>query len=365
MKTRILADNWTFQNAAEFLEQGLDGDDARELVIPDKGDGYGYKDVLADLVRFAALCQILNHLVLADEVWVDENFGGGWADNSSLSKAKSERVVVQKPFKSYADEWIPAREAMGDALCVNASLRKAHRANKRQWSKDQTSPDSLFSQLVWGGSGMLARADYFKLPYSAHPLRQSLFERAGCLYGPEALGRLERFVSSERLKISRQIDRPGYVANIQLPPIVVEVIEASSDLSRFVETAIQMRDRFQSVREWIGQLERDLGEEDTKKVLAHEKRLKGISQHLDSYSALSPPGDTAVQFSIGWLKVGTKGGDPVNAIRNQFGMRAEVNRLVLAPGGRNALRKLMKMLGEQHSKLGRELTEAIVSRGTR
>ncbi len=364
MKTRVLADNWTFQNAAEFLSKGLDGETARELVIPDAENGFGYKDVSAASVRFDALCQMLNHLVLSDEVWVDEAYGGGWMESSPLARAKSERIVVPKAFREYAREWVPAREAMGDTLCVNEALRKAHRKNKEQWIKGKTSQDPFLSQLVWGGSGMLARADFFKLPYSAHPLRQTLFERARCLYHPEALRRLENFVSSERLRICRQVDRPGFVANIQLPPIAVEVIEASSDLSDFVETALQMRDQYKSVRSWISQLERDLSDEDTKKILGHEKRLKSISQHLDSYSSLSPPGDTSVQISIGWLTVSTKGGDPVNAIKNRFGMRAEVNRLVLAPGGNYAMKKLLKMLGEQHTRTGKSFESAIYERMT-
>ena len=124
MATRFLADNWTFQNAGEFLCQGLDGDTAHELVIPEKEDGFQYHEVSSDLLRFDALCQVLNHLVLSDEVWVEEKFAGMWEEFAPLMVARTARVVVPKPFTDFQGDWIPAREATGDQLCVNKALRK-------------------------------------------------------------------------------------------------------------------------------------------------------------------------------------------------------------------------------------------------
>lgn len=362
VKTSLLADNWTFQNAGEFMCEGLRGDEASELVVSEKEESFRYQDVLADVVRFDALCQVLNHLVLSDEVWVEEKFAGMWEDFAPLMLARTARIVVPKPFTDFQGEWIPAREAMGDQLCVNKALRKAHRKNKRQWVKDETTPDPLLSQLVWGGSGMLARADYFKLPYAPHPLREKLVRQVSGLNGPDARLRLTEFVSSERLKIFRQMGKSGFVGTIHLPPIVVEAIEASTDLSDLVKTALQMRDRYKNVRKWLGQMQRDLSNEDIKKVLAQEKRLQSISRHLDSYSALTPPGDTTVQIGISWLKVTAKGGSPGNAIKNLFGMRAEVNRLVLNPAGHKSMKKLLRMLGDQHTKRGRQFYDELARR---
>jgi hypothetical protein len=361
MPTNLLADNWTFQNAGEFLCEGLDGDTASELLILKDG-GFRYRDVSADVLRFDSLCQVLNHLVLSDEIWVDEKFAGRWEEFAPLMLARKERVVVPKPFTEFQGDWIAAREAMGDQLCVNKALRIAHRKNKRQWEKDNTTPDPLLSQLVWGGSGMLARADYFKLPYSPHPLREKLVRQVSGLNGPDAGVRLAEFVSSERLKIFRQMGKAGFVGTVQLPPIVVEAIEASTDLSDLVKTALQMRDQYKNVRKWLGQMQRDLGNEDTKAVLGHEKRLQGISRHLDSYSSPTPLGDTTVQIGISWLKVTTKGGSPGNAIKNLFGMRAEVNRLVLSPSGHKSMKKLLRMLGEQNTRRGRRLKDELIQR---
>jgi hypothetical protein len=362
MPTRLLADNWTFQNAGEFLCAGLDGDTANELVIPDTEDAFRYQEVSADGMRFEALCQILTNLVLSDELWVDGKYAETWEEFTPLVQAKNAGVVVPKAFTEMQGHWIKAREAMGDQLCVNKALLKMHRKNKRQWAKDGTTADPVLSQLIWGGAGMLARADYFDLPYAPHPMRAKMVQRARFMKGPDAGVRLAEFLTSERLKIYRQIGKAGFVGSIQLPPVVVEVIEASSNLSDLVTTALQLRNHYKNVRKWLGQLQRDLNKEDIKEVLAHEKRLQGISRHLDSFSAVTPPGDTTVQFGISWLKVGFKGGSPVNAVQNLFGVRAEVNRLVLAPAGHNALKKLLRMLGEQHTKRGRQFKEEMIRR---
>lgn len=359
---RLLADNWTFQNAGEFLCQGLEGDTANELVIPDQEDAFHYQEVSEDVLRFDALCQTLTNLVLSDELWVDGKYVETWEKFTPLAQAKTAGVVMPKAFTEMEGHWIKAREAMGDQLCVNKALLKTHRKNKRQWAKDGTTPDPVLSQLIWGGAGMLARADYFNLPYTPHPMRAKMVQRARFMKGPDAGVRLAEFITSERLKIFRQIGKAGFVGSIQLPPVVVEVIEASRSLADLVATALQLRDHYKKVRQWLGQLQHDLNNEDIKQVLAHEKRLHGIARHLDSFSAVTPPGDTTVQFGMSWLKLTTKMGSPINSLKNRFGMRAEVNRLVLAPQGHNALKKLLRMLGEQHTKRGRQFKEELIKR---
>lgn len=49
MRTNLLIDNWTIQNAGEFLCYGLDGDTAAELIIPASEDSFHYEDVSSDL----------------------------------------------------------------------------------------------------------------------------------------------------------------------------------------------------------------------------------------------------------------------------------------------------------------------------
>jgi hypothetical protein len=315
------------------------------------------------VIRFEALCQFLNCIVFADEVYVDENYSYTWSEFDAISKAYAAKVVIKKPFAELAPEWIPAREAMADRLCVNAGLLKAHRANKRTYAQHGRSKDELLAQLIWGGAGMLARADYFGLPYIPHPARIRLFDRAGIVFGPQtAMNKFAEFVTSERTKIYRKIGGNGVVAQIQVPAVVIEIIESSTDVEGLVKTAIQLREQYKGLRIWLAKLQRAFAAEDTKEILAHNKVFESVARHVDSCGALTSQGDTTLQFGFSWLKVGTKSGSPVNAVKNKFGMRAELNRLILAPTGYNSVKKFTRMLGEQHTKRGRALAESLVQR---
>ena len=363
MSQSLLIDNWTLQNAGEILCNGLDAETARDLVFTKTGANYRYEEIPSGVVRFEALCQLLNNIVFADELYVDGNYAHVWSQFDPIKKAHAARIVIQKPFEEVANEWIPAREVMAERLCVNAPLRKAHRANERAYAKGGEPKDAFLSQLLWGGAGMLARADYFNLPYAPHPARARLFSQAGSLLGrPTATSRLTEFVAGERAKIYKCIGGGGVTAEIHLPPVVVQIVESSRDVAELVPTALQLRDEYKKLRGWLAKLQQALAEENTKEILAHHKELQSVARHVDSYGALTPQGDTTVQFGVSWLRIGFKGGSPLNAVKNKFGMRAELNRLILAPAGFNSVKKFTKMLGEQHTKRGRALAESIVQR---
>lgn len=263
----------------------------------------------------------------------------------------------------------------GWAKETGTDLEKMNQAAQEfagQWFKaggteHQLAPENMrddrVSQLLWGGAGMLARADYFNLPYIPHPSRARLFSRAGIIFAPPtASAKLTEFVSGERAKIYKRLGGGGVVAEIHLPPVVIQIVESSRDVADLVPTALQLRDDYKKLRLWLTKLQKAFAEENTKEILAYHKELESVARHIDSFGALTPQGDTTVQFGVSWLKVGFKGGSPLNAIRNMFGMRAELNRLILAPAGYNSIKKFTKMLGEQHTKRGRALTDSVVQR---
>jgi hypothetical protein len=363
MSHRLLIDNWTLQNAGEILCNGLSGESAHELVFTKTGVNYRYDEVPADIVRFEALCLFLSNIVFSDEIFLDGKYADAWERFEPIKEALAARIIVKKPFKDLLPDWINAREAMADRLCLNAALLKAHRANKRAYAKDGKSKDEYLSQLLWGGAGMLARAEYFNLPYVPHPARAQLFRRVGIILGsPTAGAKMAEFVSSERSKIYKRLGGGGVTAEIHLPPIVVQIIESSRDVSDLVPTALQLRDDYTGVRVWLAKLQQAFSEDNTKAILAHNKELESVSQHLDSYSSSNPQGDTTIQVGVSWLKVGVKAGAPLNTIKNRFGIRAQLNRLILAPAGFKSVKKFTKMLGEQHTTRGRVLTDSIVRR---
>jgi hypothetical protein len=57
---------------------------------------------------------------------------------------------------------------------------------------------------------------------------------------------------------------------------------------------------------------------------------------------------------MGIFKIATQG-NPLENIKNQFGVRATLNKLVLGAAGRAELKKYVGMFGEQGSEIGYEI----------
>ena len=359
-------DNWTLQNAGELICNGLDGDTAHDLVFSSDGAAFHYAEVSQDVIRFEALCQFLSNIVFADNLFVDGEFASTWIKYAPIKSVQEQGILAPKPFRDVSDQWLLRRETIADELCVNAALLKKHRANKRSYSAKGESSDPFLAQLLWGGAGMLARASYFGLPYVPHPSRERLFRRTRFLSGSSSAETLVKdFITTQRLKLSEQVDGSGFLARINLPAVAVIIIENSADLSDLMKTALQVRREYRHLRNWLGKFQVALDQEDTKSILSERKKLESVARHVDSYITLTPVGDTTLQFGLGWLKVATKAGSPGNALKNMFGVRAELNRLILAPAGRKSLKKFLRMLGEENTSRGLAFQKAMLHRSSK
>src|SRR5262249_48317772 len=155
-----------------------------------------------------------------------------------------------------------------------------------------------------------------------------LFGRAGIILGSTATTKMAEFVSGERAKIYKFLGG-GMAAEVHLPPIVIQIVESSRDITDLVPMALPLRDAYKKRRLWLAKLQEAFAEENTKNILAHYKELESVARDVDSHGTRTPQGDTTVEFGVSWLKIGFKGRSPLTAIRNKFGMRAELNRLIL------------------------------------
>jgi hypothetical protein len=131
-----------------------------------------------------------------------------------------------------------------------------------------------------------------------------------------------------------------------LPPVVVEVIRDSNDVDDLIPIALQLRDKYQKLREWLNQYQTAIDQDDPKSMLNHVKVLESIAKNIDrDYSILK---DGSVNVSVGYSLFGV--GIPVegiaNYVRNRFGVRALLNNLVFEPDGGQAILRLLKMFGE-------------------
>ena len=363
MPVHLLIDNWTLQNAGELLHGGLTGDTAHEIVFSADGQTFQYSDISKDTVSLECVCKLLHNLVFADELWIDSLYTSAWTDIPSLAFLAEERVLVPKPFTMIEEQWEARREAMADELCSCLQLRERHEQNKKDYAVNGRSGDEMLAQLLWGGAGLLARADFFRLPYVPHPLRARLFARARFLAGPtQASEHLRTFVDGERLKLYQRQDDGGFYSLFHLPPVMVEIVNEAGTLKELLPTALQLRRKYRQLRHWLSQFQAAIDAEDVREVMSRKKLLQSVSRNIDALALAAPAGDTTVQFGVSWLKVTMKGASPLNALQNRVGVRAQINRLVVAPPGRRSFRKLLKMLGEENSPRGIALEKDFLRR---
>lgn len=361
MASDLLFDNWTLQCAGAVLSRGLNGGEASELVLAEDRTHFSYARRSEDVVNVRSLFQTLDSIVFADRLRVDQDGAFTWADVPDLVRLQEDGFIVPRAFQAIREQWLPARNRFVEELCVGKEMRALHARNVQQYRLTQQNEDPFFGQLVWGGAGMLARAHVMGLPYLAHPLRESWFRRVDCLFGPStAQERLRQFVGAERVRVLQRTDATGFLARINLPPVATLAALEASDLAGVLTVAQQLRTEYAPLRKWLGEFQAAMEADDTSDLLAKEKVLQSVGRHIAACCSAFPLGDTTLQIGTSWLKTTLKAGDPINSVRNQFGARAMLNRLILAPAGRDVLRKLARFCGEEHSARGLEFQRAFM-----
>jgi hypothetical protein len=259
---------------------------------------------------------------------------------------------------------VALREAIVDELCVTPTLKQAMQVVRDEWNVNQTSSDPHLSALVWGGAGMLARSHLTEIPYFGHPARRRLIAQTRLFpRRKNAALVLTRFLQSERAKMFRFRSQEvfGSVGHISVPPIAVRAIEESDNIAQLLSAAINLRDRYRGLREWLGRYQDAINIEDEKDQLAHEKLLLDVGRSLKVAYGADKSGETGVSISTAFFNLDVSR-SIVDTIRNSFGVRSTLCKLVMAPRGQKALEKLLSMLGEGKSLLGRNVLQELRTR---
>jgi hypothetical protein len=298
-------------------------------------------------------------------VSVDSGQPHTWLQFNALRSLHADGLVTPKPFQDIAQDWKPIRQSFIEALCVCPAMRLKHEENERVFRETRQSKDRYFGQLIWGGAGMLARAHAIGIPYSAHPVREAWFNRVDSLFGQRSADRrFDAFITEQRVKVLNRIDSGGYLARLNLPPVAALAIQEATSPADLLTVALQLRSEYTPLREWLREFQSSLDAGSTADLLAREKILQSVARNIDAHCSAFPVGDTTIQIGLSWLKATFKAGDPINRGQNLIGVRASMNRLVLAPAGAKSIRKLAKLFGEETSQLGINLEKALLQPAT-
>lgn len=357
MAQGVVADNWSLQDITTLFNEGLESDQSGEIIL--QNGSHSYSPVSSAVIQTEALFDFITDLILRDEILVEEKFAYAWERVSSpIHEAKQLGVVRLYPFLSEPEKIEGPREQIVNHICSTQSLRLAHQKNVDGWNANHQTPDPLLSATLWGGAGMCARGFVYEKSYTPHPLRKRLFLNSGfMLPAADALHQLTTFLDDKKVNVSKKIygNDSLYSAYINIPALPIRVIQESNSAEQLISIALQMRDDFQSLRDWLKMFQNAMSADDTTSLLKYRKELDSVSQYIEKkigYGVASNP--VTMEAGMGIFKIVTQG-NPLENIKNQFGIRATLNKLVFGGSGRAEIKKYAKMFGEQGSGVGYEI----------
>lgn len=364
MALGAISDNWLLQDVSTLFEEGLSADEASCIEADEQNNSHRYGVLPHALVQTESLFDLMTDLVLRDEILVEANHVEAWQSTQGpLLAAESAGVVRPFPFTEHLHKYIEPRAVFVDQLCVTDSLRKQHEINVVSWDENKTTPDPFLSQTLWGGAGMMARAFVFDRYYTPHPVRKRLFRSAGLgLKKADALTRVGGFIREKRAQLAQHHlgTEQRMALHLDIAPIPLRIIEESSSAQDLIKVALQFRDEFAELRAWMAQFHEALASGSYTDIGKHQKLLSSVSSYIDSKMGIADPGAQTFTVGIDFLEIFSASIEipvnPLNSIRNRFGLRATMNDLILNGPGRASFNKYLSLFDEQHSQLGAHLT---------
>jgi len=365
MSQSVISDNWSLQNISELLVEGINSDSSHFITPDPKKGTHEYKEVSSAAIAIEALFDLITDVILRDQILVDEKFSGAWLQESGpLNKLAKQSVVRAFPFLNNPTVLNGPRDEFVDRLCSTQSLKHEHQENVLGWQKSKTTPYPYISQTIWGGAGMLARAFVYEKGYTPHPVRKRLFKKTGiALSDSDAVLRICNTIDEKRASIRalQSSNHELYSLQLNMDPLPIKVIRESACPADIPVVALQIRDEYQELRGWLGQYQQSINSGDYKEIQKHQKILNSISQYVDSTMGTTGTDSTTFTAGIDILKMAIKG-SPVDALQNQFGVRAMINRLILGTSGNAEFKKFLKFFDHHNTNIGMKVIEYFSNR---
>lgn len=360
MSQSVISDNWSLQNISELLLNGIKSDVTHFITPDSETDSHQYDQVPSAVVAIEAMFDLITDVVLRDQILVDEKFASAWLSKSGpLNELAAQSVVRSFPFLGDPELLVGPRDEFVSRLCLTSSLKKEHQENVRGWNANKQVPNPYISQTIWGGAGMLARAFVYEKGYTPHPVRRRLLQKAGiALSDTDAVVRTCNTIQEKRALIRAQhsSNHELYSLQVNMEPLPIKVIREASSPVDIITVALQIREEYAELRNWLGQYQKSINNGDYKEIQKHQKILSSISQYVDSTMGKSTTDKTTFTAGIDIFNIAVKG-NPINTLQNQFGVRAMINKLILGASGTVELKRLLKFFEHQNTSVGMRVIE--------
>ena len=348
----LVIDNLILQQVGETLSVGLTDDCRVEIAASDE-KGYEALAVPSPGIQVEELLQLLNAIILSDQLVIDASATGSWVDvGHFFAPLSTAQILAAKPFSEVRSEWLPFRKYAEEALSFSPQLNADFTEFRANWKPGINDP--VFSTLMWGTASTIAKSQYLKTPYLSHPTRSRLIDLSRLApHRANAQEVVQRFVTTERVKLFDRVTagQKTRAATLSLPPLGLEVIAECSDRTQLIPTAIQLREKYRHLREWIAEYQGALESspaEAAKKMATLEAAAADIERLFAGswWSKLSVSFGMSLSDLIPAL--------PVGAVVQRVlpgSIRSAVTKLIQRPWDEATLEKLFTLLGTDSPKL--------------
>lgn len=334
-------DNWALEDLAYLFSRGIDYSDSEKLIIDKNENSYYFDKINSAIIQFECLFALINELILREYIYYEQKYSTGWKIERNL-KGIDAKILIPVDIPTYSHEVFVARGKALNLLCVTDKMKRHQKENEDEYRISIKSPHSYFGQVVWGAAGNLGRSAVLGSAYIPHPIRGSLLAQANFFDRPTDINsKITDWIKEERVKIFTNLTPSGKqdTLEILLPALVTEVIEQSENLEQIIPSAMNIREKYSNIREWITDYQETILSEDPKKILKFQKILNSVNKDLNDRRLGNDLGSTSVGISFFSIDLPTKS---LPSPGRYFGIRGALNTLILNKRGNSALSKLLQ-----------------------
>ncbi len=169
-------------------------------------------------------------------------------------------------------------------------------------------------------------------------------------YPASAQGKFNEVLQSTRMNIYQRSDAQGLFAQLSLPPVALQIINEANGSDDLLITAMQMRDRYKNLRAWLAEFQNALNGDDTRAILGRLKLLADLGKSIEVNMVDEILGGSTVQMGVTDMQPkATMKGNILSTLRNKFGVRAQITRLLLEEPGLKAVRRFCGFFEKRQS----------------
>jgi len=344
----VILDSWTFQSVGELFADGYDPERTGVLIATEQA--HAFIPMANGDLQLHALIDLLTNIVLREELILDPEFTDAWEPVYRIFDPIRLASVIDLSGPLGEMEALQSRRAMiVHRLCTTDSLRTVQAENEAAYYADKSTIHPFESQVIWGGAGMLARSDLSRTPYVGHPIRQRFIESTNAWRPPQDPTRdLVELVNEHKASIYSTIsDGEGATrAKLMLPSVAAEVITKANRPDQLFTIALEYRDRYKKLREWLGEMRTAMEEEDTTKLMSYKRTLNMLAKDVARTIGSSEAPLSSLDITLGFINVSIPMPNVRDAFNRRFSIRHDLMNMVKAPAGERAMEKLGRMFGK-------------------